>query len=259
MSFGLIASYARAGLSRFSPKSILDLGCGNGIYGAVLREDGAELFGVDLSRESVELCKSAGYDQVILCPADQIEYEDEMFDMVFSSEVIEHVDDYERMLKEIHRVLKSGGGFVLTTTCYSTSIYQFIMALNMGKSNLRDLAPNLIRYIKGFFSNKERSAFVRKWCFEPLGGHYHGFIPRELKENIKRAGFDVLKSGVFYVVEPFPLVQNYNLKQCFFESKKSWKKRLILLFLLLISYPFNLVAKTFRLLGNNVYFIARKG
>jgi 2-polyprenyl-3-methyl-5-hydroxy-6-metoxy-1,4-benzoquinol methylase len=39
ISFNLIASYAREGLACFSPKSILDVGCGNGIYGAVLREN----------------------------------------------------------------------------------------------------------------------------------------------------------------------------------------------------------------------------
>jgi 2-polyprenyl-3-methyl-5-hydroxy-6-metoxy-1,4-benzoquinol methylase len=255
ISFPIIAPFAREGLALFSPESILDVGCGNGIYGNVLRENRAKLFGIDMSPESVELCKSGGYNHVIQCPAQRIEYGDEKFDMVFSSEVLEHVEDYEQMLKEIHRVLKPGGGLILTTTCYCTSIYQFLYNRRGG---MRELAVNLVRYVEGFFSVKERNIFVRQWCFESLGGHYHGFIARKLRKSIERIGFDILKSNIFYTAKPFPIVENYNFKQCFFESRRPWWKRLVLLCLLLIAPPVNLVMKTLCLFGQNVYYIARK-
>lgn len=256
ISFNLISSFVREGMAHFYPKTVLDVGCGNGIYGPVLRENSAVLFGIDMAREALELCKFAGYDHVIQCLAERIEFEDEKFDMVFSSEVLEHIEDYEQVLGEICRVLKPGGGMVLTTTCYSTSIYQFL--LHRKKGGPRELATNLVRYVKGFFNEKDRAPFVREWCFEPLGGHYHGFIPRKLKKRVESIGFDVLKISVFYAIEPFPLVQGYTFKQCLFEFGRSWPKRIVLLCLLLFAPPFNLAAKMLRLFGNNVVIIARK-
>lgn len=121
ISFPIIEPFVRKGLALFCPETILDVGCGNGIYGHVLREKGAKLFGIDMAQESVVLCMVAGYDHVNLMPAERIAHGDKKFDMVFSSEVIEHVKPYDKMLSEINRVLKPGGGLVLTTTCYSTS------------------------------------------------------------------------------------------------------------------------------------------
>jgi len=224
ISFDLIVSFAREGLALFNPRSILDVGCGNGIYGPVLQENGGILFGIDSSHDSIKLCQDAGYDNVVQCSAEQIEFESGRFDMVFTSEVIEHVEDYGSMLMEIHRILKSGGGMILTTTCYSTSIYQFLLSR---KNGVRDFIINFARYTKGFFSLKERQLFIRHWCFQSLGGHHHGFILKELREHIERIGFDIIRSDIFYAVNPFPVVDGY----CFMsvlKSRKSIIKKMIL-------------------------------
>lgn len=42
-------------------------------------------------------------------------YQDNSFDLVTCSEVLEHVENYRAVLREIHRVLKPGGLMVLTT------------------------------------------------------------------------------------------------------------------------------------------------
>ena len=44
--------------------------------------------------------------------------------------------------------------------------------------------------------------FVRKWCFESLGGHYQGFKPDALKKDINAIGITVLKNEPFYVHPP---------------------------------------------------------
>jgi SAM-dependent methyltransferase len=46
---------------------------------------------------------------------DPLPYPDNSFDIVTCSEVVEHLDNYRRLISEIHRVTKRGGLVVLTT------------------------------------------------------------------------------------------------------------------------------------------------
>ncbi|MDI6825741.1 MAG: class I SAM-dependent methyltransferase [Candidatus Aenigmarchaeota archaeon] len=46
--------------------------------------------------------------------AEQLPFEDEMFDGITSMFVVHFVDDFEKYLKEHHRVLKKNGFFALT-------------------------------------------------------------------------------------------------------------------------------------------------
>lgn len=254
ISYNLIASFAREGLKRFSPSTVLDLGCGNGIYGSVLTEGGAQLYGIDIAPVSVQLCKAAGYHQVIQSHAEKLDIDSEKFDMVFTSEVIEHIDDYRQMLKEIHRVLKPGGGLVLTTTCYSTSIYQFLLHREGGT---KELLLNLNRYLKGYWNEEERRAFIRQWCFESLGGHCHGFTTKGLASEINNCGFDIVICKIFYVINPLPLFENYNL-QSVLKSNRVLVKKLILLGGVLIAPLLNILLKSLKLLANNLLIIAQK-
>lgn len=254
ISYDLIASFAREGLRRFSPGVVLDLGCGNGIYGPVLTEGGAELYGIDMALESVALCRAAGYSDVILCPAQKIDVQSGKFDMVFSSEVIEHVEPYDKMLSEIYRVLKPGGGLVLTTTCYATSIYQFLLHW---KGGAKELMANLFLYFRGYRNAHDRQKFINQWCFEALGGHYHGFIKKELASDIKNRGFDLIACKIFYAVNPLPLFDNYDVKSVL-KSNRTPIKKFILLAGVLVSPPLNSLFKSLKLLGNNIVIIARK-
>ena len=119
--------------------------------------------GIDVSEQSVILCKKKGYRHVKLADATVLPFPDGYFDFVFTSEVLEHVEDYLTMLKEINRVLKPDGILLLTTTCYSTSIFQF---LSLYRGNISKFVKEVSVYIAGFGSKEKRNTFVRKWCFE---------------------------------------------------------------------------------------------
>jgi 2-polyprenyl-3-methyl-5-hydroxy-6-metoxy-1,4-benzoquinol methylase len=254
ISYDQIASFAREGVTRFSPRTVLDLGCGNGVYGPVLTEGGARLVGVDMAPESIAWCQAAGYDHVIRCPAEEIACESGKFDLVFTSEVLEHVEHYDRMLREIRRVLTTGGGLVLTTTCYAPSIYQFVLHRTGG---VRELAAELVRYARGYRNGKMRREFVRRWCFAPLGGHYHGFFKRELSREVAHAGFEVIHCETFYAISPFPLFDNYKGRSVL-ASDRPLSRKLILLAGLCVAPVLNRLLKLLGLLGNNVVIIARK-
>jgi len=95
---------------------VLDVGCG---YGALLLELKKEnknvgLYGIDICENAVTHCRKLGIKAEI-GNADSISYADKVFDTVIMGEVIEHVVEQEKALKEVYRILKDNGRFLLTT------------------------------------------------------------------------------------------------------------------------------------------------
>jgi SAM-dependent methyltransferase len=93
--------------SKIQNPSILDVGCGTGANLEMLAQFGAAQ-GVDVSDDALEFCKKKGLD-ARKGLAEELPFEDESFDVVTALDVIEHLDDDVAGLKEMHRVLKTGG------------------------------------------------------------------------------------------------------------------------------------------------------
>lgn len=88
-------------------KKILDLGCGNGDNVFYLSQKGNEVIGVDLDvNEAVR--KYPGL-KFLTMPAEKLDFEHDSFDEIYSYDVLEHVGDFDQVIAEIKRVLKSGG------------------------------------------------------------------------------------------------------------------------------------------------------
>jgi SAM-dependent methyltransferase len=106
---------SRAGLPQ-SPR-ILDAGCGTGRN---LLEFGAlgEAAGVDLFAQAVDFCRGRGLENVRQAPVEELPFEASSFDLVLATDVIEHVDDDLRALRELHRVAARDARLVLTVPAY---------------------------------------------------------------------------------------------------------------------------------------------
>ena len=96
-------------------QKILDAGCGFGDLLRQIREHWkSELYGVDMAQPRVE---HASRDGINIQHADiqkHIPFEDQFFDVAFSTEVVEHLKDPHAFLKELQRVTKKNGKIVLT-------------------------------------------------------------------------------------------------------------------------------------------------
>src|SRR2546426_817268 len=92
-------------------QQVLDLGCGTGEFTAMIAKQGAEVFGIDIAHAAVSKA-SVNYPELKFeqsaigapFPAD-----DASFDVVWTSEVIEHIPDTARWLSEVRRVLRPEG------------------------------------------------------------------------------------------------------------------------------------------------------
>ncbi len=93
---------------------ILDFGCGSGRRVQELRQLGFQAFGCDLAFKSdrnadTESLEREGLIRLIDKNRYVLPFPDNTFDVVFSDQVFEHVQNYSETLAELARVLKPGG------------------------------------------------------------------------------------------------------------------------------------------------------
>lgn len=89
-----------------SPR-FLDVGCGTGANLEMLAQFG-EAEGVDVSDDALEFCHAKGL-KVHKGLVENLPFDDGSFDVVTALDVVEHLDDDVAGLREMHRVLKTGG------------------------------------------------------------------------------------------------------------------------------------------------------
>lgn len=93
---------------------VLDIGCGDGNLLANLRQ--GRKYGVDINKNYLKVAKmknpNANFREA---EAEKLPFKNETFDWVFCTEVIEHLKRPRNCLAEAKRVLRKGGGFVVST------------------------------------------------------------------------------------------------------------------------------------------------
>jgi SAM-dependent methyltransferase len=93
---------------------VLDDGCGIGAYVERLRPLAREVWGLDFERERVrEAARRLGPQRLLVGAGEALPFPDASFDLVLSSEVIEHVRDDRLAVAEMARVLRPGGRAVI--------------------------------------------------------------------------------------------------------------------------------------------------
>ena len=97
-------------------KDVLCLGCGSGEEcGDLLKKNPKSLIGIDLSNKLIEIAKRT-YLKVkfYVMDVENLEFPDNSFDFVYSSLVLDYMENWEKVLSEVYRVLKKGGIFLFS-------------------------------------------------------------------------------------------------------------------------------------------------
>lgn len=89
---------------------VLDIGCSAGHLLDMLKGRGMpEVYGVDVSNAAIALAKERGLTNVLAIDGSTLPFPDAYFDVLIASDVLEHIEEPIKALKEWSRVLKPGG------------------------------------------------------------------------------------------------------------------------------------------------------
>jgi len=121
-------------LPNYRSLSYLELGCGDGRLLETLSNEGAKTLGTTFYDKKEDYARSRDYPEQLTVDKDvdlnaPLPYAKESFDVVYSLEVIEHIEGHSNMISEAARVLKPGGWFLLTTPNLHRLISRFHFAL----------------------------------------------------------------------------------------------------------------------------------
>ena len=114
MVLGLVRRFA----SHLAQPRILDAGSGTGVNLADYAALGAAV-GIELDFAAASLSHQRGNRHVAVGDLCRLPFETGRFDLVISTDVIEHIADDVQALSEMHRVLVPQGRILLTTPAYS--------------------------------------------------------------------------------------------------------------------------------------------
>lgn len=112
-------------LSSGNPGRVLDLGCGLGGFLPSLQDFGFEVHAADMDAQSLQYCSERGFSSCTEVDCYRLPYPDDSFDWVTMFDVVEHIEDDARLMREVHRVVKPGGRVMI-----SVPAYQFLFANN---------------------------------------------------------------------------------------------------------------------------------
>lgn len=93
---------------------ILEIGCSAGPLQQILQSDGYQsLTGIDISEKAISLAQQRGVANVSVMDGANLAFADASFDLLIASDVLEHIEDEERAVREWSRVLRPGGCMIV--------------------------------------------------------------------------------------------------------------------------------------------------
>jgi SAM-dependent methyltransferase len=170
---GRVAKYIEGG-------DWLDYGCADGGYTrALLNAGAAKVSGIDVAPDRIDMARRTHPDLSFYVSTDgALPFPAGSFDGVFVNEVLEHVDDEERTLKELYRVLRPRGCLIVMSPNRGFPFEGHTIRIGNWKSK----APTpIIPWLP--------KALTDRWVTA------RNYWPGELKRTVMSCGFVVVDTG----------------------------------------------------------------
>lgn len=173
-------------------KKILDYGGGAGIMSIPMAEDGAHVVMVDAEANALHTARRYAEKRLV---ADSIRIihseclpeslKKERFDVIIAKDVVEHIEDDQKFLKDLARCQKKGGVMLLST---------------QSKTSLNYLLEG------GYQKYWRKNSKWRGWDQT----HLRFYTPALLKERLRNAGYKPVKWAGVYIL-PYNILSWFSL------------------------------------------------
>jgi ubiquinone/menaquinone biosynthesis C-methylase UbiE len=150
---------------------VLDLGCGAGRFVAALRDAGAEPIGVELAEAALERARRnvPGADLRLVAADGTLPLGHGAVDLVWCSEVLEHVPDTVAFLTEVRRVLDRDGRLLVTVPDHGL-VRRILIALARHDTHYDPLGQHVRFYTRRSLARTLRATGFAGVRIEPLSG-----------------------------------------------------------------------------------------
>jgi len=172
-------------LASLSGKRVLDVGCGGGILSESMYFKGADVTGIDLGEQALNVAKlhqleSCAKVKYELISVEQLALEQPAsFDVVTCMEMLEHVPDPASIVAACARLVKPGGSVFFSTINRNPKAYLFAV---LGAEYILNMLPKGTHDYAKFIKPSELSGWVRQsglnvsgmrgMSYQPLTQHY---------------------------------------------------------------------------------------
>lgn len=200
-------------LSEFANRKLNDIlvvGCGSGREAGMLaRAFGADVVGIDLGDDYAFDHQGSAPAKLFLMDARDMTFPCNSFDMVFSFHTLEHIPEPQRALKEMSRVLRPGGIYLVGTPNKSRLIGGFSSPYPL-RLRIRWGLQDLLMRLRGRWSNEAGAhagftlSELRTYCSAAFGDatDISDVYYRTLYKRRGRAITALIKSGLKNIIFP---------------------------------------------------------
>ena len=145
-------------------KRVLDVGCGGGILSEAMARRGAQVTGIDLAPQTIEIAELHALESQLT-----IRYVREAaeahaarsagaYDVVTCMEMLEHVPEPESVLRALHDLVRPGGDIFVSTL--NRNLKSYLMAV-VGAEYLLNMLPRGTHTYERFIKPSELSGWAR--------------------------------------------------------------------------------------------------
>ncbi|HYE38090.1 bifunctional 2-polyprenyl-6-hydroxyphenol methylase/3-demethylubiquinol 3-O-methyltransferase UbiG [Methylocaldum sp.] len=170
-------------------KRVVDVGCGGGILSEGLARAGAEVIGIDLAEELLDVAKSHADESGISLDYRRIsaealaEAEPGSFDIVTCMEMLEHVPEPASVVRACARLVKPGGRVFFSTL--NRKLKAYLLAI-VGAEYLLNMIPKGTHDYATFIKPSELGRWARESGLELLGMEGIAYHPITGQFNLSR-------------------------------------------------------------------------
>lgn len=199
-------------LRGLKPEKVLDIGCGTGANLLLFK---GRVVGLDISFKALTLAKRRKTNAILVQgKAESLPFKENSFDLVLALDLLEHLPDDVKGLREMYRVLKKGGTLLVTVPAY-----QFL------------------------WSEHDEAL-----------GHFRRYSKGEIKAKLEGVGFNLKLLSFAIVLPFFPIALFRLIQKALRKTNKRPKTSLIILPRILNDLLYFLLKREAKLLARGVSF-----